>query len=163
MKNKETNKKLVNIENAREGEQMKVMEQILSANHCPFCPDNLKKYHKQPIIKEGKYWLLTKNQWPYKNTKVHLMAIYTKHAQKLSEIDEEAGKELLEFFKWAEKEFEIAGGGFSMRFGDTDYSGGTVSHIHAQFIMPDFESKDYEPVRIKIGNSKNTTSQDQQK
>lgn len=144
-------KQFVDLDNAREDEQKKVMKEIISADHCPFCLDNLKKYHKQPIIKEGKYWLLTNNQWPYKHTRYHLLAIYKEHATNLSELDPNSGKELLEFMQWLEKKYKIVGGGFAMRFGDTNYSAGTINHIHVQFIQPDLKSSKYEPVRIKIG------------
>jgi len=144
-------KKFVDIDNAREDDQRQVMKDIIKADHCPFCEENLKKYHKQPILKTGKYWILTNNQWPYKDTKVHFLIIYKEHATKLSELDSNSGKELLDFVKWAEKEYKVLGGGWVMRFGDTSYSAGTVNHIHAQFIQPDINMPDFKPVRIKLG------------
>jgi len=144
-------KQFVDLDNAREDEQKQVMKDIINADHCPFCLENLNKYHKQPIIKEGKYWLLTQNQWPYKHTRHHLLVIYKQHATDLSELDIESGKELLEFVAWAQKEFKISGGGFAMRFGDTNYSAGTINHIHVQFIQPDIKKPDFSPVRIKLG------------
>jgi ATP adenylyltransferase len=144
-------KKFVDLDNAREEEQKQIMQEIIDADHCPFCSENLKKYHKQAILKEGKYWILTKNQWPYKHTKHHLLAIYKEHATNLSELDSKSGNELFELLKWAEKEYKIPGGGWAMRFGDTDYSAGTVNHLHVQFIQPDIKSPEFKPVRIKIG------------
>lgn len=144
-------KQFVDLDNAREDEQKKVMKDIIDADHCPFCSENLKKYHKQPILKEGKYWLVTNNQWPYKNTKYHLLIIYKDHATRLSELDSNAGNEMLDLVKWIEEEYKISGGGWAMRFGDTNYSAGTVNHIHIQFIQPDLEKEEFEPVRIKLG------------
>jgi diadenosine tetraphosphate (Ap4A) HIT family hydrolase len=130
------------------------MENIKNEKHCPFCEENLRKYHKEPILKEGKYWILTKNQWPYKGTKLHLLAILKKHAERLGELTPEEGAELFELFQWAERSNRVLGGGFAMRFGDMRYSGGTVRHLHAQFIVPDVDNPDAEPVRFKIGQSK---------
>lgn len=144
-------KKFVDIDNSREADQRAVMEKIVSADHCPFCSENLRQYHNQPIIKETNFWMLTTNQWPYKHTKLHLLAIYKQHAVRLRELNPLAGSELLELFQWVEREHQVPGGGWAMRFGDTDYSAGTVAHLHAQFVVPDFESPGYEPVRIKIG------------
>lgn len=143
----------VDMDNARVPAQKAAMSDILDSGYCPFCPEHLAKHHRQPILKEGKYWLLTPNQWPYENTKVHLLAIYKSHAEDLSELEPESGKELLELMQWAQKEFDVPGGGWAMRFGDTDYSAGSVQHIHAQFIQPDIENPDYKPVRLKIGKS----------
>ncbi len=144
-------KQYVDLDNAREDSQKNVMQDIIKAGHCPFCLENFKLYHGQPTIKEGKYWFLTENKWPYKNTKVHLLAIYKFHATNLAELDSDSGKELIDLMKWAEKEYKVPGGGWSMRFGDTNYSAGTVNHIHVQFIQPDLDSPDYKPVRIKLG------------
>lgn len=144
----------VDLDNAREDSQREVMREIITADHCPFCQENLEKYHKQEILKEGQYWLVTKNQWPYKHTRYHLLLIYKTHATKLRELAAESGTELLELVQWVEKEFDIPGGGWAMRFGDTEYSAGTVAHIHVQFLSPDLDSPDYEPPRIKIGKSR---------
>jgi ATP adenylyltransferase len=144
-------KQFVDLDNAREEDQKQVMQDIINADHCPFCSENLKKYHKQPILKEGKYWILTTNQWPYKHTKYHLLAIYKDHAVNLSELDSQSGNELFELLKWAEEEYKVPGGGFAMRFGDTNYSAGTVNHLHVQFIQPDINSPEFEPVRVKLG------------
>jgi ATP adenylyltransferase len=144
-------KLFVDTDNARSDDQRAVMADIVDAAHCPFCSENLHKYHKQPIIRETDFWVLTTNQWPYEHTKLHLLAIYKHHAVKLAELDPAAGTDLLQLFQWAEAEYQVPGGGWAMRFGDTNYSAGTVAHLHAQFVVPDLESPGYEPVRIKIG------------
>ena len=147
-------KSYVDLDNARKDDQRDVMREIIAAGECPFCAENLRKYHKQPIVRETEHWLLTPNQWPYNHTKIHLLAIYKTHAERLSELTLEAGADLLALMQWAEKEYNVPGGGWAMRFGDTDHSAGTVLHIHAQFLVPDLESPGYEPVRIKIGKRK---------
>ena len=143
-------KQFVDLDNAREVEQKKVMQNIINAKHCPFCMKNLKKYHKQPILKEGKYWILTNNQWPYKYTKHHFLIIYKEHAVNLSELNSQSGVELLEMVQWVEKEYKVIGGGWAMRFGDTNYSAGTVNHIHVQFIQPDINDPNFKSVKIKL-------------
>ncbi len=148
---KSKSKEFVDLRFARFDDQRAVMEQIIKDGGCPFCPENLSKYHKQEILKVGKYWILTYNQWPRENTKHHLLAIYKPHAEKLSDISAEAGKEFFELMVWAEVKFKVKGGAFAVRFGDSTYSAATVKHIHAQFMVPDIGKKGYEPVRFKIG------------
>lgn len=143
----------VDLDNARVEEQRQVMQDIIEAGHCPFCLNNLRKYHQQPILKEGKYWLVTKNQWPYENTKVHFLLIYKEHVEHISQLNPEAGAELVVLCKWISGEFSVPGGGVAIRFGDTNYSAGSVAHIHAQFIQPDISKPGYQPVRVKIGKS----------
>lgn len=141
----------VDIDNAREDDQRQVMEQIIEDKQCPFCLENLRKYHKQQILKDGQYWLLTPNQWPYEFTQHHFLAILKVHAEKLADVPPEAGRELFEMMAWLEKEYAVPGGGFAMRFGDTNYSAGTVNHLHVQFIVPNLKQPGFQPVRIKIG------------
>jgi len=144
----------VDLDNARLDEQRQVMTEIANQEHCPFCLENLQKYHKQETLKEGEYWIITPNQWPYEHTQVHLMAIYKKHAEKLQELEPAAGAELISLFAEIEREMNIPGGGLAMRFGDTTYSSGSVKHIHAQFIIPNLDEPDFESIRFKIGKSR---------
>lgn len=147
-------KQLVDIDNSRHEEQIRVMEKIIEAGECPFCLDNLKKYHTPPIIKENKHWLLTTNRWPYKHTKHHYLAILKTHKELLSELTPAEGADLIEILGFAQKHCQAPGGGFAMRFGDTNYSAGTINHLHAQFIVPDLDQPDFEPPRFKIGKDK---------
>jgi diadenosine tetraphosphate (Ap4A) HIT family hydrolase len=82
------------------------------------------------------------------------LLIYKVHAINLSDLSPAAGQELFELIAEIEQTYDIKGGGLAMRFGDTDYSAGTVSHLHIQLIEPDFENPDFVPVRIKIGRDK---------
>jgi ATP adenylyltransferase len=150
-----TGKEFVDLNNARVEEQRAVMEQIIKDGVCPFCPENLARYHKPPILREGAHWVLTTNQWPYKHTKHHLLAIAKTHVEHLAALPAGSMEELGEHFAWAVTKFDIKGGGMIMRFGDSDLAGSTVvQHLHAQLIEPDLNSPGYEPVRAKIGKSR---------
>ena len=142
----------------RRDDQRKVMEEIKKQGHCPFCRENLDKYHKNPILKEGKYWLLTENQWPYEKIKHQLLAIYKAHIEHLKDIDPEAGKELFEMFAEESRKRNMAGGGVAIRFGTSEHGnyGSSVAHIHAHLIEPDLEALgESEAWRFKFGEPKN--------
>lgn len=144
----------VDIDNARLPEQRIAMEGIIARGQCPFCPGNLPPEHKQLVEKEGAYWFVTKNQWPYKNTREHFLIILKTHAENLSDIPAGAFSELGRIACWLENEKKIPGGALCMRFGDTEFSAGTVRHIHAQFIVPDTQRTGYKPTWFKIGKDK---------
>ena len=152
---KKQKNQFINVANSREKEQKERMEDIIEAGHCPFCRENLCKYHQEPILKEGKFWIVTTNQWPYKHSKHHFLLIYKVHAVNLSDLSPAAGQELFELLAEIEESYQLKGGGFAMRFGDTDYSAGTINHLHIQLIEPDLTAPDFAPVRIKIGKNKN--------
>lgn len=143
----------VTLENARKDGQLKVMQKIAKNQECPFCLKNIKKYHKHPIIKSRVYWIVTKNQWPYDNTFLHLLLIFKKHATKLSELDSMAGYEFFELLKWIGQKYKIRGGVTAMRFGNPKFSSSTVNHLHIHLIIPKISDKDhkkYVPVKFKI-------------
>jgi len=143
----------VDIDNSRVDEQRRVMATIIDNAECPFCMTNLAKYHKEPILLDGKYWLATKNQWPYEHTKYHFMAILKTHKENLNELTAEEGAELITMLGELQTKYALPGGGMSMRFGDMLYSAGTVKHLHAFLIQPDATAPDFEPVRVKLGKT----------
>ncbi len=143
-------KSFVNLNNARLDEQRRVMQDIVENQECPFCPEYIDKYHKQKTLREGKHWRITKNQWPYKYTDIHLLAIANYHAEKLSDLKKGAFDELQEHMVWAEKEFKINTGGIGIRFGDMSGSGATVNHLHAHLIVPSADKPADKKVRFKI-------------
>lgn len=128
-----------------------VISQIQKDGVCPFCPESLAKYHKNPILKEGKFWLLTDNMYPYEGAKYHVLLIHKTHVTTFAEISEEAWYELDGFIKNFTEEHGIPGGTFIMRFGDTRYTGASVSHLHANLISPDGEDKDRKPIMARVG------------
>lgn len=140
-------------------DQRQVMEEIKKEGHCPFCLENLAKYHKNPILKEGKFWLLTENQWPYEKIKHQLLAIYRTHIEHLKDMDPEAGRELVEMFSEETLKRNIPGGGVAIRFGknsDLGNYGSSVLHLHAHLIEPDLGALgESEAWKFKFGEPKN--------
>lgn len=144
--------------NVRREDQKKVMEEIADAKHCPFCPENLAKYHKNPIIKDGKFWVLTDNQWPYEKIKHQLLAIYKTHIEHIKDMDPEAGAELMAMFKDESIKRNIPGGGIMIRFGSNPEKGSygnSVLHLHAHLVEPDLDALDPEERwRMSFGKKK---------
>lgn len=128
-------KKLVNKKYAKSKEYWNVINSIERTGKCPFCPDNF-KYHKEPVIKKEGNWLLTKNSWPYKNTKYHFVIIGEKHMEDFKELSDVDFKSVKNLTNWAIKKYKIKGGALTIRFGDTDHTGATVCHLHFHLISP---------------------------
>jgi len=143
----------VNLNHSRTPEQISVMQKISKDSVCPFCMDFFMKYHTEPIIKDGKWWLLTTNFAPYEGTKFHFLLIYKHHSVKMSDLKPEAGIELLEFVSWVEKEYKINGGSFFMRFGETNLTGSSVNHLHAQIVVGNSSrlNPNHSSLKVKLG------------
>ena len=132
--------KLVNKKYAKIKEYWNVINSIEKTGKCPFCPENF-KYHKKPIYKKIDGWLITKNSWPYKNAKHHLVIIGEKHKTNFAELDEKDLKAVKKLTDWAIKKFKIKGGAITLRFGDSKYTGATVGHLHFHLISPALDKK----------------------
>lgn len=130
------------------------MDTISKDKVCPFCPKYFLKYHTKPILKNGKYWLMTHNAWPYDGAQIHLIFVLKKHKEHLGKLSPDEWQELLKFFKEAAKKFSVDGGAAFLRFGNTDKTGGSVSHIHAQLLMGDKRNKKAKPLMVQLGYKK---------
>lgn len=147
-------KSFVNPENAAyrpDGAYKNALNKIRNDGVCPFCPEHLKRYHKRPIIKARRYWVLTDNMYPYKGTKHHLLLIHKKHIEHLSEISQEAWEELQKLTSFAIKKRIIEGGALVIRFGKTAYTGASVSHLHASIVGADGKNKKRRPIMFRVG------------
>lgn len=133
-------KKFVNLKNARAGEYKRVIEKIVKTGKCPFCPENF-KYHKKPVFKAKGNWFLTDNTWPYKNASCHLMIIGKTHKENFRELQESDWQAISFLTNFAIKKFRIKGGAICMRFGDTDFTGASVAHLHFHVISPGINKK----------------------
>jgi diadenosine tetraphosphate (Ap4A) HIT family hydrolase len=143
----------VHLGNARTKEQEAVMQKSIADGVCPFCSENVSKYHKKPIYAEGTYWLLTENQWPYDGAKNHLLAITKEHVESLQDLDPQAGTELFELFQKEMKERGIDGGTMALRFGSHPKYANTVKHLHAHLIDPDVEDPAHPGIKFTVSKA----------
>ncbi|MBI5138613.1 MAG: HIT domain-containing protein [Candidatus Vogelbacteria bacterium] len=147
-----TPKNFVDLNNARPGHSYhSVISNIVKDGVCPFCPDKLAKYHKNPIEMKGKFWLVTKNMYPYTAVKHHLLLIHKKHIEHISEITKDAWLELQRTIKKLSKQKNVQGGSLMLRFGDTHFTGASVNHLHAHIIQSDPDHKEYKNPKTMPG------------
>ena len=148
--------KYLDFTHARTDDQIELMKKINDDGVCPFCAEHFKKYHPKEVLKETDWWFVTENMSPYEGTEVHLIFVYKKHVTMISEVLHEAMAEIPQIVAWAEKEFGLKGGALFMRFGDTRYTGGSVDHLHVQYLVGNAKSDDEnrEGLKIKLGYKK---------
>lgn len=139
----------VDPRNARNPKYKEIMKDIVSDGNCPLCPPM--KWHPNPILQNDNRWLITENSHPYEHTSHHFLIIPKKHIELLSDLSPRDLKSILNLANWATKEFNIKGGGLTMRFGETLYTGATIKHLHAHLIMPEVEGDQVSAVYFPIG------------
>jgi diadenosine tetraphosphate (Ap4A) HIT family hydrolase len=149
---------MLNHKSTRTKEQRELMARIEADGVCPFCEENFKTYHPRPILKETEHWFVTENMRPYEGTTTHLIFVYKDaHIHKLSEVKEGAALDLFALLGWVEKEYGLAGGSFFMRFGDMEWNGSSVEHLHAQLLVGVPQTEEVRPLRVKLGWRKNNS------
>lgn len=154
MTSKKTKNKDLNFRHARIPAQKAKMEELKKIGACPFCPKYLKPYHDNPIERMGKYWAVTKNDYPYKGTVLQYLLIHRKHIEHIEEITGPAFAELAGHLKWLTKKYKLPAGSFALRFGDTDYTGATLAHLHGQFLIGVKANSKNKAINFPVGYQK---------
>lgn len=144
----------INTEHTRSKNQKNQYKKIEKDDVCPFCPEHLSAYHKGVILAENKNWKATKNDWPYAGTKNHLLYIPKRHVEHIYDLTEKEWSDLRLLLLKSRKETDIDGGTFFIRSGNTEKTGGSVSHLHAHFIEGERGRMNGSPIRIKVGYKK---------
>ncbi len=130
-----------------------VIADIAKDGVCPFCPEHLKQYHKPELV-EKKFWWVTDNMYPYKPTKRHRLIIHKKHISHMNELSVDAWAELLEIIKSETARLGITGGTFIERFGETKFTGASVTHLHGHIVQSDPDDPSYDKIKglmMRIG------------
>jgi diadenosine tetraphosphate (Ap4A) HIT family hydrolase len=145
------NKSGLDLKNARKKEQMEVMKKIIADGICPFCHDFIDKkkptYHPNPVLVETDFWVATRNAWPYKHTREHLIFVIKRHILNPEEMENEEILDLWNIVKKIKQKLNINHSTFLMRSDSTGMTGATVQHLHAQLVVAGSE----EPVITRIG------------
>jgi diadenosine tetraphosphate (Ap4A) HIT family hydrolase len=128
-------KEHVNLDHARVPHQIETMQRIVADNKCPFCRENLLQYHTKPILHESEHWILTENFAPYEGTKHHFLLIAQKHCVGFWELSKEAQVDFFDVLDMVRKEHDLQGGTIIMRWGDTERTSASVTHLHAQLVI----------------------------
>lgn len=131
-------RKVVDTRYAKSSKYLATLKQIEARGVCPFCPEHF-VFHTRPILRQQGDWFITRNFRPYPGTRLHLIVVRRYHAERLRDLTPQDFVDLQRLVQWAERTFKIQGGGITMRFGNTRYTGATVCHIHAHLIVPKLE------------------------
>lgn len=141
-------KKYVNLKNARDPEYRRGLEEIKEAGICPFCPKNLKKWHKSAILKRAGNWIITPaSLQKYDDIKFRFLLIGDEHKESFEELNLTDLSHIKELIIWVIKEYGIKGYGLTLRSGDMDITGASVCHLHFHLIVPE----DNKVVNFPIG------------
>ena len=148
----------VNMRHVRTDEQRALYERIRGAKVCSFCEDFCRgkapTFHPKPIIRDLKYWVLTECFPKLTGVQEHFLIVSKfldeeGHHPLFPALPAEAWTEFGELIEWTISRYKLPGGAFFFRFGDTDYTGASISHLHGQIVFGG--STEGERLRVKLG------------
>jgi diadenosine tetraphosphate (Ap4A) HIT family hydrolase len=140
--------------NTRSDSQRLKMQEAQRLGHCTFCLEHFSEYHDAPIDYSGEYWIVTANDYPYDSVKHHLLLVLKRHIENIEFLTDDEWCEFGRIVKKIKTELNLPGGAVFIRFGEEDYSGGTLPHLHAHIVVPDIESSEYKPISCWVGARK---------
>lgn len=138
-----------NIEAGRTPEQIEKMKKLAESGVCAFCWEYFIEHHDNPIEFKTDHWIVTKNDYPYKHTSLHLLLVSREHIGTMSEMTDDARIDLMKTLERIEKKFKLDSFALGMRVGDMKYNGGSVEHLHAHIVVGD---KTDNTVRFKMSS-----------
>jgi diadenosine tetraphosphate (Ap4A) HIT family hydrolase len=132
------------------------MEQIIKDGVCPFCREHFEQYHTKPILAEDAHWVLTENFAPYEGSTHHFLLVAKVHVTGFWELSPEAQVAFFAMLEQARQRADTPGGTVLMRWGDTDFTGASVRHLHAQMVFGVTRSESSGPILTSLGYKKPT-------
>lgn len=140
------------IDEGRELEQILQMEELEQKKICVFCKQHFEKEHREPIEIETQHWIVARNDYPYKHTKLHLLYIPKSHVSLLSDLSPAALEDLPTVLLKIEHHYQLTSYGQFMRVGDFRYNGATIHHLHGHIIVADHNNPEFENVKVKLAS-----------
>nr|AIA11422.1 Unknown Function [uncultured bacterium] len=115
-----------NLDTARQKEQLEQMKDLAARGVCAFCWENFDAEHREPIELKTDHWIVSKNDYPYDNTKLHLLLVPQEHVATFSELSEAARHDFTDTVVGVEKQWDLKHYAVGMRSGDMRHTGGTA-------------------------------------
>jgi diadenosine tetraphosphate (Ap4A) HIT family hydrolase len=140
------------MRHARGAAQKQKMQQLIEREICAFCEEHFEEYHDNPIEFQTDHWIVSKNDYPYKRTSLHLLVVSKKHAMTFGEMSAEARADFMEAVAEIEARWKLPSYAIGIRVGDPARNGGTVEHIHAHVVVGSTDDPEHEPVRFKMSS-----------
>lgn len=142
----------VDRRHAKSDQYARDLAEIQAQGVCPLCPDVFPgKWHTNPILNTIGSWLITRNMHPYPNAQEHFLIVGERHIENITELLPDDLAAIHQLACWATLEFHLPGGLLALRFGNTEFTGATVKHLHAHLVVPAEIDGQVQVVNIPVG------------
>ena len=124
--------KFIDPRNIRDETQLDIMLRLESNNQDPLDPEVI----EQEILFMSDYWYVSRNRFPYKEIRHQFLIISRYSIYKIEDMSEGMWLELSKIWERLVLDYDIPGGALCYRFGNTTYSGASLTRLHVHLIQP---------------------------
>jgi ATP adenylyltransferase len=148
---------LQDLSNAREVMQRQIMEELAQTAECFLCENVITRISEKykgistSPLHRGNYWFVKNNDFPYKGSKLHLLIVPKRHVSKLEDLLPAEFLELQQMIVWVNTTYNVPGASLFIRYGETSYTGATLSHMHFHVISGVEKQNGTESILVKLG------------
>lgn len=130
------------VERTRTPEQRAAYQQSVGSGQCPFCGplESMPPEIQERMLIVGKHWRAWHNPFPYSGHASHIILAPIVHWTQPADVPAEAVAEWMELNVQLISQLELPGGGLVMRFGNHEYKGGSITHLHSHIQVPNRET-----------------------
>ena len=118
--------------NVRDQKQLDIMMQMEEEGKDPLDP----KFIEQEILFQTDFWYVSRNRFPYEEIQHHYIIASRYPVYNLIDMSTEMWIDLKNIWERLILEYNVSGGALCYRFGETIYSGASLTRLHCHLIMP---------------------------
>ncbi|CAI7977308.1 HIT family protein [Frankia sp. Hr75.2] len=128
------------------------MRLLEESGTCLFCPPQMDLEPARGLVLATEHWVVRHNDYGYRGTRLHLMAIPRRHVIDLVDLPDDALAEFWRVVRDVRDRYGLRFYGLGARCGDCAYTGGTIAHVHTHIVVGDVEDPAHEAVRLKLSS-----------
>lgn len=123
------------IDNAREPEQIRRMQELERSGECHFCLESFVQRYPNKIIHGGPDWYIVPNDFAYPGSVHHYLIVSKHHITRVGDVSYSGRIELFSSITWLENHLKVTGESIFVRSGDMAYTGASLDHLHFHFLV----------------------------
>jgi diadenosine tetraphosphate (Ap4A) HIT family hydrolase len=136
--------------NFRVPEQLAEMRRLEREGVCLFCPEHLSA--SSQVLHRTALWTVVPNRYPYRETRLHLLLVPDEHVTDMADLSEDAQRDFWATLRWVKIHYGLAHYGLAARNGDSEFTGGTIRHLHVHLLQGDVDDPEHQGVRVRLSS-----------
>ncbi|MBI4101378.1 MAG: HIT family protein [Candidatus Nealsonbacteria bacterium] len=135
------------------GESPDLLEEyrrITEGGKCPFCPEGIREKNFK-VLGETDHWTIVHSQYPYKNVRLHLLAVPKRHIISSAELSRLEWADLAAVVGIAIDNFPFLSQGFGWGVREKEAGGVTLYHLHFHLIAPEVNCRGLAEIAVNFG------------